>query len=114
MPQELRKTHRHPLTLSTEVHYKEPGLRGMFRCHTENISMIGVYLPSGELPLEKDVGVELVISAKSAPVAKSFHLSAYAVRSSDAGVGPPFSAMTRETRQEFRRSLLEAKAGAHY
>lgn len=112
MDQEKRREHRHTLHLSTEVHFNERPLEGMFRCRTENIGLTGAFLPADDLPLAQRAGVELVFHAVTKPDPKQYHVHAEVVRTAAGGAGLRFAPLASDELKEFRRFLLEAKIAA--
>jgi len=113
-----RKAHRHTLTLETEVHFVEQEVLGMFRCHTQNIGLNGAFLPSGVLPVESSMLVEVVfksvINPRVARHHREYRLQAQVVHSSEVGAGLEFKMLDREHMKDFRRFLFKAKVAARH
>ena len=115
---EKRKAHRHTLTLETEVHFVEQDVLGMFRCHTQNIGVNGAFLPSGVLPVESRMFVEVVFKSVINPRVHRHHreyrLQAQVIYHSDIGAGLEFKMLDREHVKDFRRFLYKAKVAARH
>lgn len=112
MHDEKRREHRHTLHLTTEVHFSDRPLEGMFRCRTKNIGLSGAFLPADDLPLAPKADVELVFHAETKHAPAQYHLHAEVVRTDSGGAGLRFTPIDPQELKQFRRFLLEAKIAA--
>ncbi len=104
-----RRTHRHTLALDTDVHFHEPAVKGMFRCHTGNIGLNGVFLPSENMPITSKTDVELVFHANSRTQASRYSINARVIRNAADGAALVFCPENEQQIQGLRRFLLKAK-----
>jgi|GEM_PF-6516697 len=110
---ERRSEHRHPLRLGVEVRFAEGGAKGMLRCHSGNVGLGGIYLAAGDLPLETDLQVELVLSTL-ANGADCPLLPARVLRSDGDGCALSFSPLDAERERGLRRFLLLVKTAQRH
>ncbi len=114
MGTEKRSEYRHTLALDTEVHFREQFVEGMFRCHTRDIGLGGVFLPSDTLPIIKKTDIELVFLVQSQPLFQQHRVPAKVVRTSGEGAALSFSGLTEKQRKELRHFLLRAKVASRH
>lgn len=106
-----RRTHRHTLVLDTDVHFHEPSLKGMFRCHTGNIGLNGVFLPSENMPITSKTDVELVFHSQGTARSAEYSINARVVRNAADGAALVFCPEDEQQIQGLRKFLLKAKVG---
>ncbi len=107
--EDKRLTHRNTLKLNTEVHFHEQFVKGMFRCHTGNIGLNGVFLPSKEMPIISKTEIELVFHIHTQPDPKQYRISAKVVRTGADGAALVFCPEDEQQIQAFQHFLLKAK-----
>jgi hypothetical protein len=112
--QDKRKQHRHTLALDAEVHFREQGVKGMFRCHTRNIGLGGVFLSTKRAPIQGKTRIELVFFARTHLTPLRHRLRARVVRTANDGVALGFPELDADQQQAFRRFLLRAKVAARH
>jgi hypothetical protein len=104
-----RLTHRHTLALETDVHFHEPSVNGMFRCHTSNIGLNGVFLPSKNMPITRKTDIELVFHVSNSVKSNEYSIGAKVVRIETDGAALVFCPEDEQEIQDLRRFLLRAK-----
>ncbi len=107
-----RRTHRHTLSLDTEVHFREQSVKGMFRCRTRDVGLMGAFLPSENMPITPKTDIELVFYARTRGQPRRYSLQAKVVRTANDGAALVFCPENKGQREEFRRFLLRAKVAS--